>query len=283
MNKRSDIHIHSHFDDGAVEMTVANVIKKAESKSLDEIGIVMHYHDSVPHEVYRMQYGAGLYPEEFPPILERLIQEVRNASSKIEIRVGIETEIKDLNGSLCASQDVIDKVDFVLISCHWWPEELLPMTSTSFVYKDRKQALTYYESKEWGSFLDSIDRHTVIEKFFMMHKRVMSQHPSFVLAHPTFVKLALYRVIESFKEVHENLLDLADTMAKTETSFNITEPMVRVIENPSIDNGVESIFWESFMDWIDICKRKGVNFLAGSDAHSLERVGEIEGCYRILK
>ena len=103
------------------------------------------------------------------------------------------------------------------------------------------------------------------------------------LGHPTFAELAVYRIIPHLGEVKADLASLAESMAATGTAFNLTEPMVAIMDNPSVDAELGIVpFWGTLADWIGICRQKGVRFAPGSDAHSLKRVGDVGGCYRLL-
>ncbi|MCD6218768.1 hypothetical protein J7K43_00095 [Candidatus Calescamantes bacterium] len=284
MKGKYDIHVHSYLDDGGSEMHIKDIVEEAEKKFLDGIGIVMHYRETVPDvDVYRQM----LHGEKNLFALTQLIEEIkeikRTASDNLEIKVGIETEIKDLEGNLNASQEIIEKVDFVIFVCHWIPE-ILPYNLTSLILKHKLKAIEYYRSETWHRIIEDRGRSDLVHRYFGMYKRAMLKFPSAILGHPHFGDLAMYKIIEDLEDVHEYLLDLAETMVKTNTTFNITELMAKVIENPSIDDcGIGKNFWNSLPVWINICKEKGVKFLPGSDAHSLERVGQVDACRRILR
>jgi len=116
--RKIDMHIHSCLDDGKKDMTVENILKEAEKKGVDEIGIVMHYHKFIPSIECKL-YG-NIAPEECNSKLNQLIKEIRKVENS-DVKVGIETEIIDVEGNLNASEEVMEKVDYVLGSCHWFP------------------------------------------------------------------------------------------------------------------------------------------------------------------
>ena len=278
--RKIDIHIHSCFDDGKKDMTVGNIIKEAEKKGVEEIGIVIHYHKFLPSAEFKL-YG-DIDPEECNLKLNQLIKKIRKVENK-NVKIGIETEIIDMKGNLNASEEVIEKVDYVLGSCHWFPEDILPIQLTTLIYKDRERGIKYYQSEEWKKMIDKIGREKIIEKCFTMYENVITKYPSIILSHPHLAELAVYKIIDSLEEVKNHLFNLATLMGKKKILFNLTEPMVKLIDNPSIDNSGIKDFWASLPVWINICKEKGVKFIPGSDAHCLEEVGKVDGCYKIIK
>jgi len=127
--------------------------------------------------------------------------------------------------------------------------------------------------------IDKMGKEKIIEKYFTMFENVITKYPSIILSHPHFAELAVYKIIDSLEEVKNHLFNLATLMVKKKILFNLTARMVKI----SIDNVGIKNFWSSLPIWINICKEKGVKFMPGSDAHNLEEVGNVDGCYRIIK
>lgn len=285
MSKKIDMHIHSHYDDGAEDMTVSNIIERAESKQLGGVGITLHYRQSTPDiEEYRSGFG-GFCGDDCRAALDKLVEETKSCTSDtgLTLKVGIETEMTDLHGNLNAPPDVLKGVDFVLCSCHWIPDEIMPIRLTSLMLKDKARAIEYFRSEEWNNIIEGIGREKIIEKYFSMYKRALSEEYLTALGHPHFGGLASLGIVKSLEDVRGYLSDLAETMVKTNTGFNITEPAASLVKDPSLDDcGIEPDFWRSLPIWVNICKQKGVSFMPGSDAHNLEHVGGIEGCYGMI-
>ncbi|MCM8803793.1 MAG: PHP domain-containing protein [Candidatus Omnitrophica bacterium] len=280
--EKVDIHIHSCFDDGASEMTINNIIKEAKNKKLTKIGIVIHYHKFLPSKEYKL-YG-NIEPEKSKIKLRKLIKDLDKINdASIQIKLGIETEIIDTDGNLNCYDEIFEKVDYILCACHWLPDEILPSNLTILIYKDREKAIQYYKSYQYKKIIDNFGRERIIEKYFLMYENLISKYPGVILSHPHFGELAVYQIIENLEQVKNYLYLLSEKMEKNKISFNITEPMVSLIETPEIDNcGIKKSFWSSLLFWINICKEKKIEFIPGSDAHNLEGIGKVDGCYRLI-
>ncbi|MBU0571724.1 MAG: PHP domain-containing protein [Candidatus Omnitrophica bacterium] len=98
----SDKHIHTCFVDG--EGTVRNIVKEASVRGLNQIAITDHMRkDST--------YSAGYFDE----------IEKQASLSDIQVLKGFEAKIKDFDGNIDISDDVLSRAEVGIASVHRFP------------------------------------------------------------------------------------------------------------------------------------------------------------------
>lgn len=104
----SDLHIHTNYVDG--KHSVAECVKKAEENGLELIAITEHVRRNLTYD--------------FSGLLRDLYK--AREKSRLNILIGAEAKVIDLDGNLDIPDQVRQKVDVVLGCFHSWFEEVPP-------------------------------------------------------------------------------------------------------------------------------------------------------------
>lgn len=105
----SDLHIHTNYVDG--KHSVAESVKKAEENGLELIAITEHVRRHLTYD--------------FGKLLDDIYE--ARGKSRLNILVGAEAKVIDLDGNLDISDEVRRKTDIVLGCFHSWFRESPPM------------------------------------------------------------------------------------------------------------------------------------------------------------
>jgi len=222
---RTDLHIHAtrYRTDGAREdMTVANIVRRCEELSLSVVGVVEHLS---PHPKHPMSCLADL------------VAEFRTVSSPLAIFAGSEIDVLDAEGSLCAPDDVKERLglDFVLAAVHAMPSTV--RTVEDYIAEHHRRTLAVIERVP---YVDTMAHPWVYAR------RMADKHGeawSFARIPQTQQREIIQAAVEHHVAIEVN--------SKAQPDF--ADPAYR--------------------DFLIRARDAGVRFTVGSDAHDMDRIG----------
>lgn len=104
MLPRFDFHIHTIHSDGL--RTPVEMVEAAEAQGLEAAAITDH----------GPEISVGISPVKIFPMLQDV--ELARKDAEIPILVGLEANIVDYSGSIDIGEDVVDKLDIIVVGLH---------------------------------------------------------------------------------------------------------------------------------------------------------------------
>ena len=281
--ENTDAHVHTHLCDGKPEMTVTNIAKAAKECGLTQVILTPHFHKKVSDA------SATLYDDSDESIFKSLRDEITACDTDVKILLSTEADILDAKGHTSADgfcNDTLNTLDAVTMTLNYHP--LLPLKCVEVTYSKCIEDIYesgYYAECESGAGGTQRVLETMYEAQINAIKRakfpVILGH--FFAAHSNAVKTfswfnAKKEYINIMKECSSELvrvcadkgavIDLAGIHPKNET--------------PTQKRERDGWFFD-FQKWfVDYARQNGVTLTAGSDAHSLKHIGEVE-YYKFFK
>ena len=263
-----EAHIHTHLCDGAADMTVENIARRAEELGIDTVILTPHFHKRVSDAT------ETLYDE--------------TAGGKTRILLSVEADILSMDGktALRLSPEAEQALDFVTPTMNYHP--LLPLKFVHLTYGKDVNGL--HESGEYAraaAELGGVAR--VLETMYETQANAILRCPypamlgHFFAAHSVhpdrytwfgargehlpLMKEGVSRVIEACRRAGA-ILDLTGVHLKEES---VAEKMAK--------NGF-LVELQRFA--VEECLAKGVPFVTGSDSHKLTVIGRSRPYYDAL-
>ncbi len=254
-----DYHVH-YFLDGCVheEMTLSNIEREAIRLDLDEICVLKHYSQELPNgEDVWVNWKRGV-SEQFASFLEDI--RAYQASARISMLAGVETELMDDKGRVNISAEDADKLDALNLSVHWLPR-METLTADPALNPWHPEKSPPSVAADWENRVKACDTAAVVQNLASAYIRAIEENSKvLVLAHmgDGLDPLRSYGVpVDELSDDKLNALmkPLMQTCAKNQILWELTpEPVKR----PSILKRASAV---------------GVRFTATADAHFLQADG----------
>lgn len=259
MFERCDYHVH-YFLDGCVheEMTLPNIEQEALRLGLDEICVLKHYSQKLPNGEDAWAYWKKIIPEQFASFLEDI--RAYQASSRISMLAGVETELVDDSGTVNIPAVDIDKLDAVNLSAHWLPR-MEVLTADPSLNPWNLENSPAEVVLDWQNRVRECDVAAVIENLVAAYIRAVKGNPKVrLLAHMDdgLTPLRTYGIdVDTLSDERLSVLmePLMAACAKAEVLWELTPSPVK---RPSILTRANEL---------------GVLFSATADAHFLQTDG----------
>ncbi len=276
---RIDAHVHTHLCDGKPEMTVENVMKRAEEKGLKAVIFTPHFHKRLKDDT------AELYADTDDRIFVRLREEIeayqKASLDPLTVLLSVEADILDTDGrtSLTLSKEAEDALDLTTPTLNFHP--LLPLKAVevtmgrtiaeihgSGLYRRYAEAAggterileTLYTAEE-NAILKS-QYPAIVGHFFAAHSYAVGKY-SWFAAKPQHLEL--------MKQGAERVLNACGKTGSMVDLTGIHPEQMTNDEKREADG-----FFREFQTWfIAECQRRNVPAFPGSDAHSLRSVGNV--------
>jgi len=272
-----DMHIHILWDPCADdEMTVEKILQMASERNLRLIGITPHCHQIVKDE--KKVYIPSTDISNFSRLREK-VDEVQKKYPDILILLGTEVDILNESGSLSLSKEskmvINDLTDFIMPATNWHP--LIPFRY--LLGSTIEEADRFYQTEKaevWAEF----GQEKIIKSLFQGMINAISNHSShtMILGHP-LAFLSSIRGYDRF-DINKNIElslkcieNLTDTLAEYNTLCEINAHF-----GEEMDDGL----LEMKKKFVESSKKKKVQFVVGSDAHNLSKIGETEWAIRLI-
>jgi len=228
----SDFHIHTVYSGhSAPDMTVRNIISRAESLDLKSIVIL-------EHAFYSDMGRAGM---------EQIRKEVESTESKINVLRGMEID-PDYNneGSLVFEDFTREDLDAVLVGTH-----AIPGTGKGWHVKlelTRNERDRIYNA--WFDMMESVLENSIVD---------VIAHPGRLISRNGIVGEFNGKVLKDFERLFR-------TASKRTVAVELNESFLKTLQS---ENRIES-----YIEVFRLALSMGLKISPGSDAHSLDRIGE---------
>lgn len=284
--KAVDAHVHTHLCDGSPDATVANIAASAENSGIDTVVLTPHFHKAVADET------EALYADTDETILLRLreeIEEYREKGGSVRFLLSVEADILSPSGetALSVSRRVEEALDLVTPTMNYHP--LLPLRFVHLTYgrdinelhdsgefalaAEKAGGIAYLLRTMYEIEANAIKKcpyPAMLGHFFAAHSVHPDRNTWFGAREEDLplMKEGALRVIAACKEKGA-MLDLTGVhLQRGET-----------VEERLSKNG----FLVEFQRFVaDACRKSGLLFFGGSDAHSPGGVGGLTEYYNAI-
>ncbi len=244
-----DFHIHSNYrpsDDGSEDMSVANIVRFAESNQYSAIGISPH-----------------IYKDESTEKLEILREQITTVNTHLRIFLGAEANVLDKSGSLSISEDNLRLIDYLIAAPgHFNMDEVEK--------PPRKLAeLIDYQHEKIMNTVDNpqvnIIAHPYVELLLLTYHKYLPDYP----------------VIRRLKEFPESYIREFARKSR-ENNVIIEVNGYFVCEFPAISPD-PSRYLSDMIDFLSIIAEEGASVIVNSDAHKLHQLNYARYTYLFME
>ena len=284
---RLDAHIHTHLCDGALEMTVENIAKKAEAVGLDAVILTPHFHKQVSDET------KTLYADTDETIFLSLREEIDKYErdfGRVKFLLSTEADIINEDGDISlkissVAEMALDAVSPTLNYHPSLPYKFVGLGSGRSINElhdsgeyavaaERIGGICEVLTKMYEAEIGAIEHcpyPAILGHFFAAHSKHPDRYTWFGAReeHLPLMKEWTRKVIDSCSRCGA-LIDI--------TGVHLSHG--QTTETKLLSNGFMADF-QVFV--LRECRKRGVIPLYGSDAHGLSGIGGAIGYYDAIK
>lgn len=281
---RVDAHVHTHLCDGASDMTVQNIADMARSKRIDLVVLVPHFHRKLTDAT------ETLYEDTDETIFLQLRDEIDFYSrhGDVQFLLSTEADILSIDGelSLSISSEAEKALDLITPTMNFSP--LLPYRMVHLTSaKDRDRLHT---SGEYLSAAEGVGGITAVlqamytcEANALLHSPYPCMLGHFFAAHSLNGDHSWFGIQRSHVPlITAGANKVIDACKRSNALLDITGlrfPNMTVEDKKKKDG----FLYEFQKHVIDQCALSDVPALPGSDAHTINQIGEVSYYYEAFR
>ena len=282
----ADVHVHTHLCDGSPDATVEKIAASAEAAGVGAVVLTPHFHKAVKDESESL-YGNS--DEKIFGLLREEIEAYKARGGRVSVLLSTEADILDANGniSLTASAETVAALDLVTPTVNYHP--LLPLSFVHLTYGRDVNAL--HDSGAYARAAEAIGGVArVLTSFYDTYINAVLRCPYPCMVGHFFAAHSVHPDRNTWFGAREEHLPLMmdgarrviDACRSKNAMLDLTGVHLsagETVEERLKKNGF-LVDFQRFV--IAECRKNGVAFYAGSDAHSPGGVGGASEYYRYI-
>lgn len=273
---RVNAHVHTHLCDGSPEMTVRNIGSAAERAGVDLVVLTPHFHRHVADA------SEALYTDTDEAILLLLWKEIQDyvkQGGQTRFLLSIEADILSQAGDLALPSSAVagEALDLITPTLNYHP--LLPLHGVRLTYGRDRDGL--HQSGEYARMAQTAGGvPAVLESLYDAQANALRRAPYPALLGHFFAAHSFATEYNWFgaEEAHLPLMKagaekVLDACTETGAMVDITGVILNG-RTPGQQREKDGFLYE-FQRWfLDACRARDILYFPGSDAHSLQALGE---------